>query len=313
MSAKEWCRSRMNVQTVLFVGVLAGCGASPQPTTAAPVTVQTIAPVTPSDDPDARCVDFTVGAASIALDAPQHVAEAPLHAFRTASGLATCVIAPSTSAQRPARVQDRVTVHYTGWTTDGERFDSSVERDSPSTFRLDGVIAGWTEGLQLMRVGERRRFWIPEDLAYGGRVGRPAGVLVFDVELQAVESLPDPPSVPADVAAPPSTAAATASGLYSQLLETGTGTTHPGPRSRVTVHYTGWTTAGEMFDSSITRGTPATFPLNGVIAGWTEGVQLMVEGETRRFWIPESLAYAGRAGAPQGMLVFDVLLITIEP
>jgi len=116
---------------------------------------------------------------------------------------------------------------------------------------------------------------------------------------------------PPDVAAPPSDAQRTASGLASKVLRPGDGDRHPGPTSRVTVHYTGWTTDGRMFDSSVTRGEPATFPLNGVIAGWTEGVQLMVAGERRRFWIPEELAYRGRAGAPAGMLVFDVELISI--
>jgi peptidylprolyl isomerase len=66
-----------------------------------------------------------------------------------------------------------------------------------------------------------------------------------------------------------------------------------------------------MFDSSVLRGEPSEFGLNQVIAGWTEGVQLMVEGETRRFWIPEALAYRGMAGAPAGMLVFDVTLLAI--
>ena len=79
----------------------------------------------------------------------------------------------------------------------------------------------------------------------------------------------------------------------------------------VSVHYTGWTTDGRMFDSSVTRGQPATFPLNGVIRGWTEGVQFMVVGEKRRFWIPEELAYGGRRD-PRGMLVFDVELIAIQ-
>ena len=79
----------------------------------------------------------------------------------------------------------------------------------------------------------------------------------------------------------------------------------------MTVHYTGWTTDGKMFDSSVTRNMPATFPLNRVIAGWTEGVQLMVEGEKTRFWIPEKLAYKGER-PPLGMLVFDVELIKIE-
>jgi len=80
----------------------------------------------------------------------------------------------------------------------------------------------------------------------------------------------------------------------------------------VRVHYTGWTTDGQMFDSSVARNEPISFGLNQVIAGWTEGVQLMVEGEKRRLWIPENLAYRGQRGAPQGMLVFDVELIEIE-
>ena len=80
----------------------------------------------------------------------------------------------------------------------------------------------------------------------------------------------------------------------------------------MTVHYSGWSTNGQLFDSSIQRGQPATFPLNAVIPGWTEGLQLMVEGEQRRLWIPESLAYRGRPGPPQGMLVFDVELISIQ-
>jgi peptidylprolyl isomerase len=79
----------------------------------------------------------------------------------------------------------------------------------------------------------------------------------------------------------------------------------------VEVHYSGWTTDGNMFDSSVARGRPTQFPLNRVIAGWTEGVALMVEGETRRLWIPESMAYQGRPGAPAGMLVFDVELLRI--
>ena len=117
---------------------------------------------------------------------------------------------------------------------------------------------------------------------------------------------------PSDVAAPPNDADTTASGLASKVIEVGTGTEHPGPTSTVTVHYTGWHTSGEMFDSSVTRGQPASFPLNRVISGWTEGVQLMVAGEKRRFWIPEDLAYGGRAGFPAGMLVFDVELISIQ-
>ena len=124
----------------------------------------------------------------------------------------------------------------------------------------------------------------------------------------AQRNLPAPP----DVAGQPDDAEVTASGLASKVVEAGTGTQNPGPTSTVTVHYTGWHTSGVMFDSSVTRGQPASFPLNGVISGWTEGVQLMVPGETRRFWIPEDLAYGGRPGYPAGVLVFDVELISIQ-
>jgi len=119
------------------------------------------------------------------------------------------------------------------------------------------------------------------------------------------------PAVPPDVAEPPEDAEVTDSGLASRVLTAGSGTRHPGPTDTVRVHYSGWTTDGEMFDSSVARGEPIEFPLDGVIAGWTEGVQLMVEGESRRLWIPEELAYRGQAGRPAGMLVFDVQLIRI--
>jgi FKBP-type peptidyl-prolyl cis-trans isomerase len=116
---------------------------------------------------------------------------------------------------------------------------------------------------------------------------------------------------PSDVKAPPKDATKTPSGLAYKVVKPGTGKAHPTATSSVTVNYTGWTTDGKMFDSSVTRGQPATFPLNRVIAGWTEGVQLMVEGEKVRFWVPENLAYKGER-PPLGMLVFDVELIKIQ-
>jgi peptidylprolyl isomerase len=122
----------------------------------------------------------------------------------------------------------------------------------------------------------------------------------------------DPIPAPPDVAAPPEDAEVTESGLASKVIEAGSGEEHPKATSKVTVHYTGWTTDGKMFDSSVQSGKPATFPLNRVIAGWTEGLQLMVAGEKRRLWIPQSLAYQGRPGYPAGMLVFDVELISFE-
>ncbi len=243
------------------------------------------------------------------IPAPPDVAAPPADAEKTASGIAAKVLQKGTGTDKP-NAESKVKVHYTGWTTDGKSFDSSVQRGQPATFPLNGVIKGWTEGVQLMVVGEKRRFWIPEELAYKGKPGRPQGMLVFDIELLEVKNpLPAPP----DVAAAPADAKKEKSGLASKVLKKGTGAVHPKSNQEVEVHYTGWTTDGKMFDSSVERGEPAKFELDMVIAGWTEGVQLMVEGEQRRFWIPQELAYKGQAGAPAGMLVFDVELLKLGP
>jgi len=244
------------------------------------------------------------------IAAPEDVAAAPKDAKKTKSGLAYKFLTKGTSKDKP-REFDKVEVHYTGWTTDGKMFDSSVTRNRPATFPLNRVIPGWTEGMQLLAVGDKARLWIPEELAYKGQPGRPQGMLVFDVELLKIEKMPEPPKTPKDVAKPPKNAKKTDSGLVYKVLSKGKGTEHPTATSRVKVHYSGWTTDGKMFDSSVTRGDPATFGLNAVIPGWTEGLQLMVVGEKARIWVPEELAYKGRPGRPQGMLVFDVELLEI--
>ncbi len=375
-------------------------------------------------------------------ETPADVKAAPADAAKTASGLASKVLQEGKGTVKPA-AEDTVTVHYSGWTTDGKLFDSSVQRGEPASFPLNGVIKGWTEGLQLMVEGEKRRFWIPADLAYGDNPGggRPSGLLVFDVELIGIKAVPKPPAdlakapddaeksesglvskllskgtgtekpkdtdivtfhmtlwsaegklltstaqdgaqsapldkinlkglketftlmtagekrrawipqsltfgdsvppgaptgtivgdfelvsfktappapkAPEDVAKAPDSAEKTASGIASRVLAKGTGTVHPTDKDTVEVHYSGWTPDGKLFDSSVQRGETATFPLGGVIPGWTEGVQLMVEGEKRRFWIPGSLAYGEKTaespqgGPPLGTLVFDVELIKI--
>lgn len=120
---------------------------------------------------------------------------------------------------------------------------------------------------------------------------------------------------PADVAAAPADASVTASGLASKVLTPGQSNVRPTASSTVKVHYTGWTTDGRMFDSSVARGEEIEFPLDGVIPGWTEGVQLMVVGEKRRFWIPGKLAYGEshpNPDVPTGTLVFDIELLGVR-
>lgn len=377
------------------------------------------------------------------VETPVDVAAAPSGAEKTASGLASKVLKKGTGTEKPG-ARDEVTVHYSGWTLDGKLFDSSEERGQTTSFPLNQVIKGWTEGLQLMVVGEKRRFWIPAELAYGENPGggRPGGMLCFDVELfdikkapeapkppknvaaapadalktpsgvptqvvtkgkgsttagendqvtmhyavwladgnllesskmkgqpivvspnklpiagwseavqlmakgekrliwlssqQAfgdnpppgapegtvcfeidlldVKSMPAPPATPSDVAAAPADAEKTASGLASKVIKKGTGSEKPKASSTVEVHYSGWTLDGKLFDSSVARGETTSFGLNQVIPGWTEGLQLMVEGEKRRFWIPADLAYGENPGGgrPGGMLCFDVELVKIK-
>jgi peptidylprolyl isomerase len=106
----------------------------------------------------------------------------------TASGLQYLVLSPGGGTQYP-KANDSVKVHYHGSLINGMVFDSSVERGQPISFGLNQVIKGWTEGLQLMVVGEKTRFFIPSELAYGNRSAGaipPASTLIFDVELLAI-------------------------------------------------------------------------------------------------------------------------------
>ena len=241
---------------------------------------------------------------------PADLTSPPADAVKSASGLISRVVKPGDSTDRPAAT-DVVTVQYTGWATDGRMFDSSLTRPAPSMFPLNRAMAGWRECVSLMVLHEVRRCWVPEALGYKGAAGRPKGTVVFDVEL--LDTRPSPTIAPPDVKGPPADAKKTPGGVSYKLLRAGDGTRHPTAFSKVTVHYSGWTTDGKLFDSSIARGAPATLDLGGgVIRGWTEGVQLMVEGERARLWIPQDLAYKGEAGSPRGMLVFDIDLIKIE-
>ncbi|MCB9850743.1 MAG: peptidylprolyl isomerase [Phycisphaerales bacterium] len=110
-------------------------------------------------------------------------------AEKSESGLYSIIMEPGTGESPKAT--DVVEVHYTGWLLDGTEFDSSVKRGKPATFPLNRVIKGWTEGVGMMKVGEKRKLIIPPDLGYGprgmGRVIPPNSPLVFDVELLSIK------------------------------------------------------------------------------------------------------------------------------
>ncbi|HEX2123910.1 MAG TPA: FKBP-type peptidyl-prolyl cis-trans isomerase [Thermoanaerobaculia bacterium] len=233
---------------------------------------------------------------------PADLAAPPADAERSDDGLVSKVLVAGTGSERPG-ADDLVRVRYTVWKTDG----SLVQHVPAGQSLLIGVtkmIPGWGLAAKKMVVGEQRRAWLSGELT-GGKVDEG---LVIDTELVEIVRRP---ATPADVAAPPEDAAKTPSGLAYKVLKAGEGQ-RPGRGDTVVVHYSGWTTDGKMFDSSVLRGQPAEFGLHDVIKGWTEGLQLMRVGETTRFWIPSKLAYDNARGKPQGMLVFDVELIGVK-
>ena len=418
MDASPAMKSRIKISAAACAAVICTLHAEESATTP-PVEVPAQAPTEAPAEAEAPAPEENMP------ETPADVAAVPADAEKTESGLAFKVLTPGKGEKKPA-ASDEVTVHYSGWTTDGKLFDSSVQRGKPATFGLGQVIKGWTEGLQLMVEGEKRRFWIPAELAYGENPGggRPGGMLVFDVELlsikeapkvpadaekspsgvaykivtpatgeghpgdddmatfhfslktmdgqpvqdtrtqptpptvavsklppamqEAVKAMgpgekrqvwlpepqapggfleaefelisfkpaPPPPPTPEDVAAVPEGAEKSKSGLaWKVLTPAPEGAAKPKATDTVKVHYSGWTTDGKLFDSSVQRGEPTQFPLNGVIGGWTEGVQLMGVGEKRRFWIPADLAYGDdpNSGRPTGMLVFEIELLEIVP
>ena len=236
---------------------------------------------------------------------PADLTNPPANAERSEDGLVTLKLADGTGTEHP-NADSAARVRYTVWKSDGTLVQH-VPAPQSVMLNVRKMIPGWGTAVQKMVVGEKRRVWIPQSLS-GGKL-KEGESMVIDTELVEIIEVP---TTPADVAAAPADAQTTPSGLAYKVLRAGTGTEHPKRRSTVVVHYTGWQTDGTMIDSSVLRGQTSQFGLDGVIAGWTEGLQLMVEGEKTRFWIPAKLAYASDKRKPQGMLVFDIELLEIK-
>ena len=230
---------------------------------------------------------------------------APADAQHLDSGLVTVKLADGGGNQHPD-AYDLVKVRYSIWNGEGKLIDS-IPANLASVMSVSRMMPGWQETVEMMLVGEQRRCWIPSTIG-GGKI--PAGTTyVIDTELVDIIH---GPKTPEDVADVPDDAERSKSGLAWRVLREGRGGRHPGRRTVVRVNYSGWTPDGRLFDSSILHGQSSEFSLDKVIAGWTEGLQMMTEGEERRFWVPAKLAYADDPSKPQGMMVFDIELVAIR-
>jgi len=209
-----------------------------------------------------------------------------------------------------------VTFNYTAWDKTGRMFDSTEVRKRPAVAPPYRQTAAMESVLTTATAGERVRFWADAaQMMLPGQTSpnSPTGLVCYELEVEQIaKAAAAPPPPPADVAKPPDDAKKTEKGVFYKVLKTGKGGPKPKPTDGVSVNYTGWTTDGRMFDSSALKGKPAEFNVNGVIAGWTDGLQLMSVGDSMRFWIPDTLAYKGSPEKPQGMLVFDVDLLSIK-
>ncbi len=242
---------------------------------------------------------------------------APKDFTSTRSGLKYRILRKTDGVKPTSR--DTVKVHYKGWLDSGKEFDSSYGPKGESIeFPLSGVIAGWTEGMQLVGEGGMIELEIPFELGYGA-AGSPPDIpakarLHFIVELLNVKQAPkplEPGPVDEDAPVPFTT---TDSGLKYRIRRKSDGK-KPTAANRVEVHYKGWFDNGETFDSSYERRNSIAFPLNGVIKGWTEGMQLIGEGGMIELEVPYDLAYGaqGRPGIPpKSTLHFLVELLQVK-
>ncbi len=270
---------------------------------------------TPTLAPTASPVQITLPTAAPTLTPQPTIATASEgETVTTASGLQYIEEVAGTGPQAEAGML--VSVHYTGTLESGEVFDASYQRGEPFQFMLGAgrVIAGWDEGIALMKVGGRARLIIPSELGYGAQGAGsipPNATLIFDVALMAAEPLPTPLAVnEADYTT-------TASGLQYYDIVVGAGAL-PTNGQQVTVNYAGWFTDGRLLDASILHGGPIELAVGAgqVIPGWDEALSTMHVGGKRQVVIPPALAY-GEAGygdviPPNTTLIFQMELVAIK-
>lgn len=254
----------------------------------------------------------------------KYLTEKGISAASTASGIWYVITEQGEGAQPTKNAT--VTAHYKGTLLNGQKFDSSYDRNQPFTTPLNRVVRGWQEAIPLLKKGGKGTFYIPSALAYGERAAGtiPANsILVFEIELidfqeplSPVEQAKADDKLITDYLSKNNiNAQKTATGIYYTIEKEGIGG-HPAPTAKVTTHYKGTLLNGQKFDSSYDRGQPLEFGLNQVIPGWQQAIPLLQKGGKGTFYIPSGLAYgtrgAGGAIPPNAVLIFEVELIDFK-
>jgi len=232
---------------------------------------------------------------------------------RSPSGVATQLLKVGQGAVH-AGPNDCVRVRYTSRRADGTLQASTERDDEPRTQCLRQAMPGLVEVLPQMVVGEERRIWIPKELTYrSSDLEKPAPQDNLVIELALLEVL-KAPETPTDLHSPPLSAQRTASGLALSVLSPGKGERHPLPADRMRVRFSGWTSRGELFESTELSGQPASLTRADVAEGVGEALSLMQIGEKVRLWVPAALAFGDkpRRGLPAGDLTYDLELLAIE-
>jgi peptidylprolyl isomerase len=235
-------------------------------------------------------------------------------AERTASGLVHESLSPATSAERAAP-HDRVRVRYVGYDSKEREIDNSKGRGPHAELVAGEGFPGFREALQLLRVGEKRRFFIPEELAYKHYPGSVRGDLIYDIELLEIVRMPAPPAVPEDLAKPADeTLFDPELHFVQRTIMRGIGKHKPrGESSGLDVHYTCWNREGERVISTIPQGRPYRAELNklDLMPGLAEALRTMTVGEKRRLWLPPAKTAHAESPTRGKALVCEIELVAL--
>lgn len=235
----------------------------------------------------------------------------PADAVKTSSGLTYKKLQSNDVGTSPKR-NDVVMINFTGWKqASGETFYSNASKGAPMPLPLANAAPGFTEALQLMKTGEKAMLWVPPEIGYrGAPTGKPE-TLVYLVELVSIEASPE---VPADFAAPPSTAKDLPGKLKYEIVRAGTGTEKPRAFDTVTFQYTAWDKTGRMFDSTEVRKRPTVAPPYRQTEAMETVLTSMVAGERIRFWADAAqMQIAGQVSpqAPTGLVCYELEIAQI--